>query len=378
MCHKVLFYLMIVFIVFALTSIDTQSIAKNITIITWHQLIEYEPTENKIEGIPIEELDKDWTKVFMLTKKNFLSDSHIVKMFDVEKDIKYMDGHGYDFSKKGDFNGDGYLEKIVIGVYQDKSGQQGRFFLVLTKNNEEYWSKAFLVKVPGKAGFSVLSGENNSVDWSFSIGRDDDYYTLAWSNGRYELSHFPKPEHGMEYFLCSAKYKPTEKTIEGVSIGQIDESWFRVLVLTKDNFMGNWKLDKMPIGKEERREAGHLEEYGYDFSREGDFNNDGIKDKALVGVYQDKLGKIGNFFLVLTEDNSNKWRKDFLVKIPSEKLSETRFCLFSVLTGKKYNIVQWSTCINCDAYYILTWDNGKYGLEYSGDSLPKEYKTGRD
>lgn len=178
---------------------------------------------------------------------------------------------------------------------------------------------------------------------------------------------------GLGHLLCSIEYTPTMETIEGIPVNQIDGSWSETIVLTNDNFTSCLDLGKLPfLDEEEKKIAANMKKYGYEFSREGDFNNDGIKDKALVGVYRDKSGKIGNFLLVITESAPQKWRKDFLVKLPSEKLAKTYFCFFSVLTGRRYNLVQWSSCMNCDIYYILTWNNGKYNLEYSGDFLPKE------
>jgi len=163
------------------------------------------------------------------------------------------------------------------------------------------------------------------------------------------------------------------ETIEGIPVNQIDENWSKILVLTDKNFTGSLDFSKIPfLDKKEKEEVANMKKYGFDFSREGDFNKDGIKDKALVGVYQDKLGQLGNFLLVITERTSKKWCKDFLVKIPSEKLAETRFCLFSALSGRKHDLVQWSSCMGCDIYYILTWKNGQYTLEYSGDFLPNE------
>lgn len=178
---------------------------------------------------------------------------------------------------------------------------------------------------------------------------------------------------GLGHLLCSIKYAPTMEAIEGIPVNQIDKSWSRALILTDNNFTGCLDLNKIPfLGEEEKKEVVSMKKYDSFFSREGDFNKDGARDKALVGVYLDKSGQLGNFLLVITETTFKKWRKDFLVKIPSEKLAETHFCLFSILSGDKHNLVQWSSCIGCDIYYILTWNNGKYNLEYSGDFLPKE------
>ena len=67
-----------------------------------------------------------------------------------------------------------------------------------------------------------------------------------------------------------------------------------------------------------------MDETEITFSRSGDFNNDGIDDLALVGVYEDCNLQAGRFFLILTKNKLNKWEVSFL-----KLLGEPKFLAIS-------------------------------------------------
>ncbi|MBI3595603.1 MAG: hypothetical protein HY203_00435 [Nitrospirae bacterium] len=140
--------------------------------------VKYSPVQDKIESIPIQSIDKDWSKVLVLSKEN--------QPQDVLKDLEDRERHGYRFQLEGDFNKDGEKDKALVGVYIDKAGVVGRFLLILTNAKAGVWEKTFLYKSPGESGFSILFYEKGHL--SFSACMDcDDFADLIWEKGNYRL-----------------------------------------------------------------------------------------------------------------------------------------------------------------------------------------------
>lgn len=140
--------------------------------------VKYAPIQDKIESIPVEAIDKSWSKVLVLSKEN--------QPQDVLKDLEDREQHGYRFQLEGDFNKDGEKDKAVVGIYEDKAGIMGRFLLILTKAKSGVWEKAFLYKSPGEPGFSILFYEKEHL--SFSTCMDcDEFADLIWEKGNYRL-----------------------------------------------------------------------------------------------------------------------------------------------------------------------------------------------
>ncbi|GEM_PF-3997931 len=83
------------------------------------------------------------------------------------------------------------------------------------------------------------------------------------------------------------------------------------------------------------------------FSIRGDFNNDGLPDVAIVGVYESKASERGNFIMILTQEPSGGWRKSFL-EYGSEKPA------FAALRMRD-DILEYWTCMGCDAVSFLRW-----------------------
>lgn len=109
---------------------------------------------------------------------------------------------------------------------------------------------------------------------------------------------------GVPAWWLSARFSPTETSIEGIPVEQIDPRWTKALLLKKELLPdeGQAYLDRLvPHGKDL-------------FERVGDFNADGILDKAVVGVYADDGGQFGRFFLILTQTATGGWKKAFVLR----------------------------------------------------------------
>jgi hypothetical protein len=97
-----------------------------------------------------------------------------------------------------------------------------------------------------------------------------------------------------------------------------------------------------------------LADPAFGFCFDGDFNTDGRRDRAAVGVYQAHSGEQGRFLLVLTESTPGRWEKAFLGASPPEPG-------FSVLWRQRGGVI-WAFCMECDTFVDLVWTGTGYVL----------------
>ncbi len=128
-------------------------------------------------------------------------------------------------------------------------------------------------------------------------------------------------------------FTPLDTAVRGVPLAQIDARWVRASELSED---------AIPAGGTHDMRAG-----GAVFSRYGDFNRDGVRDLALVGVYQSREGP-GSFLLVLTEEAGPRWRAIFLAEWPGVRN-------FAALADKGEEI-RVLHCLQCDDISFFDWD----------------------
>lgn len=144
----------------------------------WWVTERYQPAQNKIQSIPVKQLDKTWVKASPLTKEKLSEDA-----------VLRLGGEpSYQFEVEADFNKDGRRDRAMVGVYEDASGAKGRFLLILTEEGRGAWKKAFLEKVPGDPGFSVLVyEEGGSLGWVDCFECDAELGDLMWDGTKYSL-----------------------------------------------------------------------------------------------------------------------------------------------------------------------------------------------
>ncbi len=157
------------------------------------------------------------------------------------------------------------------------------------------------------------------------------------------LLTMPQITLGVKYaWWLLITYEPETNQIESIPVAVIDPSWSLAEALSKEAIPPEEMIDFQK----------NYEPYGYSFSKAGDFNLDGKRDKALVGIYQDKSGGVGRFLLILTESQKNKWVKSFLYKYPGK----AGFSILRLKDGK----LGWYFCLDCDDFSSIEWENGKY------------------
>jgi len=93
----------------------------------------------------------------------------------------------------------------------------------------------------------------------------------------------------------------------------------------------------------------------YAFEKNGDFNHDGIADKALVGVYRDKRNKLGDFILILSKKPSGGWKVIFHKKIQDIP----NFAVLNYANG----ILEICFCMECDDGLMVKWNGQSFILK---------------
>ena len=89
---------------------------------------------------------------------------------------------------------------------------------------------------------------------------------------------------------------------------------------------------------------------------DGDYNRDGRRDRAAVGVYQTRAGKQGRFLLIVTETSADRWQKTFLRAEPGDPG-------FSLLSLEPAGRLGWWSCMECDNWTELVWADTAYVLK---------------
>jgi hypothetical protein len=91
---------------------------------------------------------------------------------------------------------------------------------------------------------------------------------------------------------------------------------------------------------------------GFQFDR--DFNEDGVLDRARVGVYRDTSGTEGSFLLILTQSPKGGWTRAFVATEPGEPR-------FSVLVNDQTGLL-WAECMTCGRWRPVFWSGERYEL----------------
>ena len=119
--------------------------------------VEFPATETSYQGVDISALEPRWQKIGVL--------SYGVLPSDANDDIGWMRKEGFAFVKEGNLGAKGFVDRAVVGVFKDRSGNGGRFLLVLRKEPSGAWKKLFLHQEPGERGFSVLVARGGKLYW---------------------------------------------------------------------------------------------------------------------------------------------------------------------------------------------------------------------
>ena len=153
----------------------------------------------------------------------------------------------------------------------------------------------------------------------------------------------------------TARFTPASDTIFSLPVGSVDSSWSKATIVTRDILPPQYRDD-----------PSQLADSTFGFCFEGDFNRDGKKDLAAVGVYQTHQGNVGWFFLILTQDDSGRWRTAFLDAVRGRY----GFRVLSMASGGQ---LRSSPCMECDGGSNVIWTGDRYLLKgIAGESEESE------
>jgi hypothetical protein len=135
------------------------------------------------DSLKAEYINVAWTKMSVLS---YASLPNIAS-----PDLSWMHKEGFTFETDNFFRRPSVTDKEICGVFEDKSGRQGQFLLVLEKSGSDSWNVAFVHEERGTAGFSVFVRKSGKVYWGTCL-QCDEFGQLFLKDGKYSLSMAPR------------------------------------------------------------------------------------------------------------------------------------------------------------------------------------------
>jgi hypothetical protein len=162
------------------------------------------------------------------------------------------------------------------------------------------------------------------------------------------LALFPSALSGQSNYAwwVTAQFEAKDAVIESIPVHEIDRTWAAASPL-RESLLGSAAFES----------GESLKDHDAAFKIEGDFNRDGKRDKALVGVYRSAGGETGGFLLILTQDTTKRWTKAWLFKNPGGRFS-------ALQTGDRGGL-RWAFCLECDGMCDVIPTRGGWRLECS-------------
>jgi len=148
----------------------------------------------------------------------------------------------------------------------------------------------------------------------------------------------PSSDQQIVNWWSDAVFDPRSDSVLGIAIQQLDSAWLAVLTVQPELLPPAAKQDVAALS----------------FREDGDFNFDGRRDRAVVGVYRNRAGTTGPFLLVTTNDGMGKWHP-----ILVESLTGSHF---SHLTARG-DTLWWWFCLYCDFGLRVEWSGSEYRLK---------------
>jgi hypothetical protein len=151
-------------------------------------------------------------------------------------------------------------------------------------------------------------------------------------------------EKPAEAWWLNASFSPAQETYESLPVSEINPDWVKITVLTYDSLP--------PQAKED---SGWMRRDGFGFQVDDYFKQEGLSDRELCGVFEDRNGRHGRFLLVLQRPKNGPWKVAFLHR----ELGEVGF---SVLVRRPGGLF-WGTCLQCEEFSRLRLKQGSFRLE---------------
>jgi hypothetical protein len=148
------------------------------------------------------------------------------------------------------------------------------------------------------------------------------------------------PEPKSFAWWLRADFQALHREVRGIPVASIRPGWCKATEFSRELF---------PPGLLIENGTDLLAEAGLSFSVEGSFDASGIKQIALVGVYETCGGEKGRFFLIL-DAGTRKVR--FLQARPAKQR-------FSALRAAGSSEIVVMNCLECDVGSTVRWDRAR-------------------
>ncbi len=148
--------------------------------LAWWLTVRFSPTGDQIAGLPVTEIDPTWLRASALDDLPLPSSGYASG--------DSLSDHGGMFSVNEDFDSDGAHETAIVGVYETRSGEFGRFLLILSRSPVAATTVRAKFLIPGVPGFSVLQRVGNQVFWGECM-ECDDYSHIKFQDRIFYLEH---------------------------------------------------------------------------------------------------------------------------------------------------------------------------------------------
>lgn len=126
--------------------------------LAWWVTATFDPRESAIEGLPVEQLQSAWTRASVLRSSMLPAEAGAPG--------ESVADHDAALSIETDLDGDGRPERAVVGVFETRTGQTGRFLLILGRARAKVaWRKRAVFTIVGPPGFSAVDMRDGHLHW---------------------------------------------------------------------------------------------------------------------------------------------------------------------------------------------------------------------
>ena len=153
----------------------------------WWLLADFHPFSTEVRGIPANQISKDWCKATEFRK------DLIPRELLFEGGTDAMAAADLSFAIEGRFDGTATKQVALVGVFQECSGQKGRFILILDQPASGKPKIRFLSAVRTNRSFGALGkGDDNSIV-VMTCMECDNGSVLKWDRKKRRFDWLPEP-----------------------------------------------------------------------------------------------------------------------------------------------------------------------------------------
>jgi hypothetical protein len=154
----------------------------------WWAIADFHPFTTEVRGIPVGQIRKNWCKATEFRK------DLIPKEILFEQGVDEMEDSKLSFALEGHFDGSANTQTALVGVYEECSGQKGRFILMIDQPNGDKPKIRFLNAVKTDRQFGALAKGDDNTIVAWSCMDCDGVSVLKWDRKKRKFDWLPQPE----------------------------------------------------------------------------------------------------------------------------------------------------------------------------------------